>query len=108
MSSFEEGLPGRIVLRPGESARYPLTSGMGGGYTWSLAESADPAVAESAIEVRPPPPQPATTPPTSTVASETLVVTGTRPGSTAIRLVLARSWDPGNPLADERIDVRVE
>jgi hypothetical protein len=81
---------------------------MGGGYTWSLAESPDPGVAEAGIEVGQPPAQPAAGAPTSTVAPETLVVTGVRPGSTAIRLVLARSWDPGNPLADERIDVRVE
>ncbi|MGH2721636.1 MAG: hypothetical protein ACRDJO_08540 [Actinomycetota bacterium] len=107
MSPFTEGLPGRIEVRPGASARYPLKSGMGGGYTWSVTEPPDPGVAEAAVEVGPPPPQPATGAPTSTVARETLVVLGVSPGSTGVRLVLARSWDPHTPLADVRIDILV-
>jgi len=104
---FTSALPDTLTVRVGQTVRLPLTSALGSGNTWRA--EVDGHSAQAGVEVSPAP-RPEVLgglPPSTSSATETLVVTGVRAGEALLRLVLGRSWQPDAPLARHRLAVRV-
>lgn len=105
MSRWTADLPDTLHVGVGQVVTLPLDAGAGGaGNRWS-AWSDREAVAVEVLVAPPAPPTP-DAPPSSSAASETLVLTGLATGRAVVTLRLGRAWEP-EPLATHDLTVDV-
>jgi hypothetical protein len=103
---FQAALPPRLEVGAGAAVTIDLPSAGGSGYLWTVEPAyGHQAVADVDLRVGPrPQPQ---DPPTNASSPVALVVTGRTPGSRAVRLRLARPFDPDQTLCDQLVEVVV-
>lgn len=104
MTAWTADLPAALHVGVGQVVTLPLAGAMGAGNTWSAWS--DGSAVEVEVLVAPPAPQPPQGPPSSSHASETLVLTGAASGHAVVTLRLGRSWEPDD-LARHELTVEV-
>lgn len=93
---YTENLPGTLTMRAGQTLRVGLTGADGAGTRWTCEVAGTAVLASVAVIPTP----------SSSSATESLVVTGHEPGTAEVRLRLGRSWSP-DAIAEHHLRVTV-